>query len=1074
MANMRGPLEEATTQLQKRPKRRSVSVRPQTSGASKQAAGPAADLNVVVLGMHRSGTSAVAEALRAAGFNAGPAEGLMVPEPQNPAGFGELLSVAHFNDRLLGSLEWFWDAPDAAPPVNPPARSEFVAEGLAMVEKYLAGPHPFVLKDPRISLLLPWWRRILFDRFVPIVVMRDPVEVAWSLRVRDGFPMELGLAIYAAYHRHLAAGLDGLTWIGVDFDALCDRPRLTLNRVLRELSRLGVVTGVDTHAGVRAIRPLLRRTTHPEYAPLGPDLIPALDDIRQQSPAEGVSVATRFERIAPPSGWETAILDAHRRAREAGARNEVARENVRQLESSSARVRGELADAMRDRDATRAALVDREAQLVALDARHAEQTARLEARTLENADHVRMEAELRAQLENTERERDVARASVADLEVRVASTTAEHSQLRTRLASATADRAQLEAQLVALDARHAEQTARLEARTLENADHVRTEAELRAQLENAERERDVARASVARRRAFHSMSPRSMARGVRARYRRAVVRLPPTLVGLVWHNPLFDAGWYLEQNPDVRGTRLGPEAHFRRHGAAERRRPNRLFDMVWYLEHNPDVAASRINPLDHYLLFGADEDRSPSPAFDTAWYMAANPDVAASGMNPLLHYLCYGRLEGRSPTPKGTVSSPELAPARSPVMADRPARREAEPRPIPSNGAGLFPRPPRVRADVSNGRRLEVSGVREVQAAYGAAEETQLADDIRLVAFYRSTYYADVLAPNGDDSDWLTVAKARPTLAGQRQPHVPRDLGFYDLRLAETRRDQAELARQYGIHAFCYDETWGLPDLYTRPFREMLRSGEPEFRFTLRMTLDPASSAPRVVSRLSTEWLAANLAQLTSALEALADPRAVRVGNDPVFVVEGIGGDDATRAAEVIREQARRVGLPGIFIVAPVTSGSQPESAGVLGVDALLEAHPDPALVAGSRREARRRRARSTSVATYDDYARRAKAMASGPDRIPGVLVAWDDTPLDGRGWLILTDATPESYGAWLRSAVATARDSLAPERRFVFVASWNDWARGAHLEPDVASGRAYLETTRARLVAPVLNVPEN
>jgi hypothetical protein len=378
-----------------------------------------------------------------------------------------------------------------------------------------------------------------------------------------------------------------------------------------------------------------------------------------------------------------------------------------------------------------------------------------------------------------------------------------------------------------------------------------------------------------------------------------------------------------------------------------------------------------------------------------------------------------------------------------------------------------------VRTEASNGRRLEAMEPREWEAAHDSAQETQLADDIRLVAFYRSTYCADDQSSNGDDSEWLTVAKARPTLAGQRQPHVPRDLGFYDLRLAETRRDQAELARRYGIHAFCYDEMWGQPDLYARPFREMLRTGEPEFPFTLRMTLDPASSGTRVVSRLSAEWLAANLAQLTAALEALADRRAVRVVNDPVFVVEGIGGGGARRAAEVIREQARRVGLSGIFLVAPVTSGGQPESADVLGVDALLQAHPDPALVTGSYREPHRRRARSIAVARYDDYARHASAMAGGSDRIPGVLVDWDDTPLDGRGRLVLTDATPESYGEWLRSAVATARDSLAPERRFVFVASWNDWARGAHLEPDLFSGRAYLETTRAQLVAPVLNVAE-
>ncbi len=88
---------------------------------------------------------------------------------------------------------------------------------------------------------------------------------------------------------------------------------------------------------------------------------------------------------------------------------------------------------------------------------------------------------------------------------------------------------------------------------------------------------------------------------------------------------------------------------------------------------------------------------------------------------------------------------------------------------------------------------------------------------------------------------------------------------------------------------------------------------------------------------------------------------------------------------------------------------------------------------------------------------------------MPSVLVGWDDTPRNGHAQLVLTDGTPESYGNWLRSAVATARDTLPRDRRFVFVRSWNDWTHGAHLEPDVFNGRGYLEVTRASLVSPLL-----
>jgi hypothetical protein len=105
------------------------------------------------------------------------------------------------------------------------------------------------------------------------------------------------------------------------------------------------------------------------------------------------------------------------------------------------------------------------------------------------------------------------------------------------------------------------------------------------------------------------------------------------------------------------------------------------------------------------------------------------------------------------------------------------------------------------------------------------SEPVTFADDVRMIALYQSSYYPDgALSGDSDTSSWLTVASARPIVPGQRQPHVPGDLGFYDLRLAETRHEQARLARSYGVHGFCYDESWGQPDFHTLPFREMIES----------------------------------------------------------------------------------------------------------------------------------------------------------------------------------------------------------------------------------------------------------
>ena len=128
--------------------------------------------------------------------------------------------------------------------------------------------------------------------------------------------------------------------------------------------------------------------------------------------------------------------------------------------------------------------------------------------------------------------------------------------------------------------------------------------------------------------------------------------------------PDFDGGRYLKDYPDVDAAQLNPLVHYLRAGKAEGRtawpvermtpeeaeirrlvEESGLFDAQWYLAQNPDLSGVQL--LDHYLQAGGVEGRSPGPDFDGGQYLRQYPDVASAKLNPLVHYLLCGKAEGR-------------------------------------------------------------------------------------------------------------------------------------------------------------------------------------------------------------------------------------------------------------------------------------------------------------------------------------------------------------------------------------------------------------------------------------------
>ena len=345
----------------------------------------------------------------------------------------------------------------------------------------------------------------------------------------------------------------------------------------------------------------------------------------------------------------------------------------------------------------------------------------------------------------------------------------------------------------------------------------------------------------------------------------------------------------------------------------------------------------------------------------------------------------------------------------------------------------------------------------------------------RVLAFYLPQYHP---VPENDEwwgagfTEWTNTARARRLFPGHYQPHLPADLGFYDLRVPETRAAQAELARTHGVEGFVYWHYWfGGRRILERPFTEVLATGEPDLGFALAWANQTWTGvwhgAPdRVLVEQTYPGPDDDRAHFEALRAAFEDPRYVRVDGRPLFYVfrpEQLS--DAAAFVDRWQAMAAEAGLGGLYLVAELSDllGAgpifpDPFSAGFdAGVHVRIPVDNGPARVALMRV------LRKLGLPEIYPYARRpVPRPASTPERpvYPCVYPNWDNTPRSGRRGLVAHGSTPERFRVHVEDALRRL-EAMPAERRLLFVKSWNEWAEGNHLEPDQRDGHGYLEVVR-------------
>jgi len=343
-----------------------------------------------------------------------------------------------------------------------------------------------------------------------------------------------------------------------------------------------------------------------------------------------------------------------------------------------------------------------------------------------------------------------------------------------------------------------------------------------------------------------------------------------------------------------------------------------------------------------------------------------------------------------------------------------------------------------------------------------------------LVSFYLPQFHP---IPENDAwwgrgfTEWRNVARALPQFEGHAQPRLPADLGFYDLRNPQVMRQQAQLAAEYGIGAFCFYFYWfGGKTLLEAPLRQWLEDRDITLPFCLCWANENWSRRwdGREQDVLIGQQHSAgdDLAFIAHVAAYLRDPRYLRVDGRPLLLVYRPGLlPDARATAQRWRQWCRDHGV-GEIELAYVQGFERPDPADI-GFDAAVEFPPNmatPAEITAAQHLLNPGYA--GQVLDWRQLAADYSARGLPGYRLyPGVNCGWDNEPRRPGAGRTYLHAAPRRYRDWLADTVHRRLAGRERERRLVFINAWNEWAEGAVLEPDQRLGHAWLQATRDALL---------
>ena len=347
---------------------------------------------------------------------------------------------------------------------------------------------------------------------------------------------------------------------------------------------------------------------------------------------------------------------------------------------------------------------------------------------------------------------------------------------------------------------------------------------------------------------------------------------------------------------------------------------------------------------------------------------------------------------------------------------------------------------------------------------------------VKVICFYLPQFHS---IPENDAwwgegfTEWTNVQPAQSQFDHHYQPHVPGELGYYNLLDPIIQRRQVELARLYGIGGFCFYFYWfGGKRLLEAPIENYLNDPSLELPFCLCWANENWS---RRWDGLENEILIAqrhspddDLAFIRHVARYFKDPRYIRINDRPLLIVYRPGLlPSARETATRWRAWCRNEGLGEIYLA--YTQSFETVDPKKYDFDAAIEFPPNNSLSPNVT---------ASVTPVHEDFAstvydwrifvkRSENYKKPGYKLFRGVCPSWDNTARRRNHGTVFINSTPTLYQRWLENAIQeTNRQFCETDEKLIFVNAWNEWAEGAHLEPDTRYGYAWLQATRNALVA--------